>query len=563
MLMEGREVQRYQAFAEFTRELFRLPMQIEQYMVGLHGPLHVICPFLSVGRIEMWIDAPSTELVPNGLKQKKLIYNNGIIELTDAYKKEFRTEEGGLSTWIFYPIKGEFFGENEIKWLDMVAEMLFVYGGRARMGGLLTQALRTDMMTGLPNVAEFLEHGNRLIAKHKITQYTAIYYNIKNFKYVNQIVAYRNGNQVMVQYAKKANAFMQGEEMLARLGGDNYIALVHNDRLEAFLTYLGDIWVDVATAAGVKQIPLGFRAGITPITGSVHHIGEIITSCSVALQIAKDEATSDIVYYTDELSKRVMHDKKVQLQFERALENGEFVAFLQPKVYMKTGEICGAEALARWIHEGQIVSPAAFIPVLERDGSICQLDFEILRQTCAYIKKWTDQGKKPVCISVNMSRLHLTDPNFIEDLIQIVDSYQIDHKYIEIELTETASYEEYNVMVDLNTKLKAAGFMTSIDDFGTGYSSLTLLKRLDVDVLKLDRSFLWEINRDETVDEKDRIVIKGVIQMANDLGIHVLAEGVETTKQRDFLVENACSIAQGFLYAKPMQVDEFEKMSFA
>ena len=205
MLMEGREVQRYQAFADFSRELFQLPMQIDQYMAGLHGSLHVICPFLSVGRIEMWIDAPSTELVPNGLKQKKPIYNNGIVELTDAYKKEFRTEEGGLSTWVFYPLKGEFFGENEKNWLDMVAEMLFVYSGRARMGGLLTQALRTDMMTGLPNVAEFLEHGNRLIATHKITQYTAIYYNIKNFKYVNQIVTYRNGNQVMVQYAKKAN----------------------------------------------------------------------------------------------------------------------------------------------------------------------------------------------------------------------------------------------------------------------------------------------------------------------------------------------------------------------
>ena len=203
-------------------------MQIEQFMDQLNETLQLICPVLCVGRVETWIDAPSTGLAPDGLNQKKVVYSDGVVESKDVYKKEFRTEEGGISTWIFYPIRGEFFAENDIKWLELVAEMLFVCSGRSRMGGLLTRALRTDMMTGLPNVAAFFSHGNQLIAMHKITQYSAVYFNIKNFKYVNQIVAYQNGNQVMVQYAKKAEAFMTGEEIIARFGGDNYVALVEN-----------------------------------------------------------------------------------------------------------------------------------------------------------------------------------------------------------------------------------------------------------------------------------------------------------------------------------------------
>lgn len=559
VLTESEQTKGFQAYIDFFEALFELPTNLEQFMPRLSEALQKICPLLRVSEVELCLDAPSTKLAPEGVNRKKTVYKDGMANRQESYIQKIETDEGGTAFLKFYPIEGEFWGEEEKKWLDLIAEMLFVYAGRARMGSLLTKALQTDMMTGLPNITEFVSHGNRLIGRGLISEYSAVYYNVRNFKYVNQIVAYHNGNEVMVQYAQKAAAIIEGEEILARLGGDNYIALVRKERLDDFLDYMNHISVEVATPGGVKQIPLGIRAGIYIIPEQIHHIGEAITGCSVALQEAKQDASADFVYYTEELSRKIMQEKQVQVQFEQALKKKEFIAFLQPKVDMKTGRICGAEALARWIHEGQIVPPIEFIPVLERDGSICQLDFEILRQACEYIKKWVEEGKKPVRISVNISRLHLTNEHFMEQLIGIVDAYQIDHKYLEVELTETANYEQYGVMQDIFAGLKKAGFSTSIDDFGTGYSSLTLLKRLEVDVLKLDKSFLWELDRDDVIDIKERIVIRNVISMANELGIKVLAEGVETMKQRDFLLENSCNLAQGFLYAKPMSIEEFEK----
>ena len=217
----------------------------------------------------------------------------------------------------------------------------------------------------------------------------------------------------------------------------------------------------------------------------------------------------------------------------------------------------GAEALCRWQHDGQVVSPGDFIPVLEKSMEICDLDFYILDHVCKHMRRWMDMGKKLVKISINFSRRHMSDLDLLDHIIRIVDKYSVPHELIEIELTETTSDIEFKDLKRVVKGLQAAGFSTSVDDFGVGYSSLTLIKDIPWDVLKVDKSFLP--NDGDSEDRQKRIMFKYVLAMAQEMGLECIAEGVETKEQLDLLKENCCDLAQGFFFDRPLPVEEFEK----
>lgn len=242
--------------------------------------------------------------------------------------------------------------------------------------------------------------------------------------------------------------------------------------------------------------------------------------------------------------------------FPKALEQEEFLVYYQPKVSLPENRLCGCEALVRWLREGKIVPPMEFLPVLEREGSICALDFYVFEKVCCDIRKWLDTGIEPVRISVNFSKVHLHNLQLAEDIIAVMEKYSVDSKYIEIELTETLSYENYQTLIKFVDAMKKKGIHTSIDDFGTGYSSLNLLKDLNVDIIKLDKSFLQNI---EKRNKQDEIVIKNIVNMVKELDMEVIAEGVETFDQADFLRNINCCMAQGFLYDRPLPQKEFQK----
>jgi EAL domain-containing protein (putative c-di-GMP-specific phosphodiesterase class I) len=223
-----------------------------------------------------------------------------------------------------------------------------------------------------------------------------------------------------------------------------------------------------------------------------------------------------------------------------------------------TENIIGAEALVRWNHPIRgMLSPARFVPVFESNGFITEVDLYVLNQVCELLQVWLKEGIPPICISVNLSRVHLYERDLVKRLTEVVERYNVPPEYIEFELTESVFYEETEGLLRIMSEIKEAGFRLSMDDFGSGYSSLNLLRRLPVDVLKLDKVFLQDCGDGDDEMRGKRIVMH-VISMAKDLQMEVLAEGVETLNQKEFLQSARCDMIQGYYYARPMPLKEFE-----
>ena len=308
-----------------------------------------------------------------------------------------------------------------------------------------------------------------------------------------------------------------------------------------------------------QQQPIVFniqsRIGIYDILPT-DSMNEIMHCSSVAMNQARIHPGNDIVYFTRKMLDAAYHEKEILSLFNDALKHKEFVVYYQPKVSVKEQKLCGCEALVRWNRNGQIVAPGEFLPVLEKEASICQLDLYVFRKVCEDIRSWLDAGIEPVRVSSNFSRLHLRNSHLAQDILDIMKEYRIDSKFIEIELTEASDFDDKVAMQKFVNELRQNGISVSIDDFGTGYSTFNALKDLNVNVIKLDKSLLDHIG-----DEKhhDEVVIKNMVKMINELNLEVVAEGVENTKQLDFLQDANCSIIQGFIFDKPLTKNEFEK----
>lgn len=259
--------------------------------------------------------------------------------------------------------------------------------------------------------------------------------------------------------------------------------------------------------------------------------------------------------------KQIMMEKEITTIFPKALRDMEFKVFYQPKVNLEDNRICGAEALVRWLKDGAIIPPNEFIPVLEREGKICSIDFYVLECVCKNIREWLDKGIEVVRISVNFSKLNLYNRHLTEEILSIMNKYGVENKYIEIELTEMSGYEDYEALCVFVDNMKKCGIKTSIDDFGTGYSSFNLIKDLNTDIIKLDRSFLINIDKGNRQHSRtDEIVIKNIVNMVNELDMEVIAEGVENVEQAEFLKKINCLKVQGFLFDKPLPIEEFEEV---
>lgn len=545
------------AFSAFFQTLLDAPIDTKRCLDSAGRAVEYLTGDIPIGKIDVKINAPANRMVPDGERRRKVLYQKGEVGKKPDLYFEFETEVGGQTCFDIYAPKGHEYTRQEKDELEFVSKQLYVFIGRARSGMMFSRAMREDGLTGIPNLTTFYTHGNRLISVGKLSKYDAFYFNVRNFKYINRMVDYQGGDNVMIQYAHQVCDFLIEDEMIARLGGDNYVALIRRDRTKAFLQYLRDIVVDVETSSGTKKMNLSAVCGIYEIEDSVTKMNEVMTAISTAIQAAKQVYQKEYVYYTAELSERILYEKRVAQEFVENMADGKFITYLQPKMDLKDNSICGAEALARWKYKGKVIDPEWFIPMLEKDGAVCMLDFEILRQVCSLIANWMKRGKEPVRISVNLSSWNLHSKTLVSDIMEILDEYRVDPKYIEIELTETMDYREYSDMARIFKELKEKGLTTSIDNFGLGFSSMNMIKDLDVDVLKLDRQIIGDMDGEDGF--KNKVMIENTIDMAKKMNMKVLAEGVETAKQRDFLIQANCDMAQGFWYAMPMRIEEFER----
>lgn len=264
----------------------------------------------------------------------------------------------------------------------------------------------------------------------------------------------------------------------------------------------------------------------------------------------------------DEKDKfRLGREKELEMKMHESLERGDFIPYLQPKYELEGETVAGAEALVRWVDsEEGMIFPNEFIPLFESNGFVVDIDLYMFEQVCRMVERWGRAGWRTIPVSVNLSRSHFNVPNFFDAYEAILERYEIPPRSIEIELTESLFYNDMEALNTLVTKIHRAGLSCSIDDFGSGFSSLNVLKEVQVDALKLDRVFFVSDNSQE--NERGKSVIQSVIQLAQALDLHTISEGVEERDQVEFLKQMKCDLIQGYVFAKPMPVTEFEKLAF-
>lgn len=542
-------------FQQFFDKLQDNTFSVEQMIALIQKNFHFIVEELPIGKLTAQITAPKTVLEPNGKQKFFEIYCN-----SDGYEElphieRFQNDESGNAIIITYPNIKHTWTESERKAIRFLSQNIFHLSEKAHLMGLMQKMSITDLLTGASNTNGFMQFGEALLKQGTFSKYTGMFINIKNFNYINQTVGPRYGDEILRKYAQMIKGVLLQDEILSRLGGDNFTALIQTERVKDFLQFMSNIKISVPYNNGIRSFDIRARIGLCNAS-QMQSMGETMNAMSAAFNIAKTSGQGDYIWFQPKMLENALHDKEISLIFPNALQNKEFVVYYQPKVTLADNTLCGCEALVRWIRNGKLVPPMEFIPILEREGTICRLDFYVLESVCCDIKNWIAAGIEPVRVSVNFSKIHLRNKNLANDIISVLKKYDVDSKYIEVELTEMSGYENYETLFNFVQIMKENGVSTSIDDFGTGYSSLNLLKDLNVDIIKLDKSFLNKIEQHQKTDE---IVIKNIVNMVNELNMEVIAEGVETIIQATFLRNINCCMAQGFLFDRPLPHDDFEK----
>lgn len=431
----------------------------------------------------------------------------------------------------------------------------------------MTQIIYTDTVTGGKNWFYFENVVAKMLENKKYARKSFLLVDFSLMKYRSYCACYgvKRGETLLEQLDQYLNAHIKKGEYCARFGKSQFVVLL---RHEAGKTGKGRIqqWID--ELPGVLDYPYAvFHAGIYPIapvkTGANEKgfqrknvdVAQLYNNASAARASINDDENSAIEYFDVKMLDEQIWRNKVEANMHEALENEEFQVYLQPKYNPVDDELSGAEALVRWISPTDgFISPGRFIPIFETNGFITKLDDYMISHVAALQAKWLAEGKSVVPISVNVSRAHFSQPDLAQYIAKLVDVYQVPHHLIEIELTESAFFDDKAALLETVNQLKEEGFDVSMDDFGAGYSSLNSLKELPLDVLKLDAEFF----RGKFERERGEIVVSEAIHLAKRLNMRIVAEGVEEKEQVDFLAGAGCDMIQGFFYAKPMPVDEFE-----
>jgi diguanylate cyclase (GGDEF)-like protein len=413
---------------------------------------------------------------------------------------------------------------------------------------------KKDLLTGIMNYDSLVDKGESIKKKGALSSYSLIQLNIRNFKAINSKIGTTLGDVLLIQYAGIISSNLESSEYCARTGSDNFILLIKKGHEDDLIETLSETWINLSSYGITELIQISIRCGIYEIDRD-DSMQDSINYTSIALKHARLSNKNFIIKFEKSMLESMVESNRIITDFQRALDEGEFQVFYQPKVNISTNELCGAEALIRWIKDGNIIPPGEFVPILEAEGLIPKIDFFVFETVCQNICEWEIKDLKPVPVSSNFSKLNLANPNFADSILSIMKKYDIDPSLLEIELTESSGYSDYEALIVFVEKMNRAKIHTSIDDFGTGYSSLSLLKDINVDVVKIDKSFLAKTSSDDEQQEK---MLGNVIQMISDLGRTVICEGIENEEQLEFLKSASCKVVQGFLFDKPLSHDEFE-----
>lgn len=407
-----------------------------------------------------------------------------------------------------------------------------------------------DSVTGLMNWEKFKKYVQSVINKNDKTKYAIIQFDIDKFKVVNDLYGIDDGNNLLRQIAMEIQSMLDKNEAATRFYADVFCILISyntDDEIMGFISKINE---------RIKNFVLIF--GIYKIEEDIP-VNLMIDRATFARNEVKGNSIKKYCFFDNRMLEEVLKEKNIEGTMQSALDAGEFEVYLQPQYSVKTEKIVSAEALVRWNDPiRKIIPPGEFIELFEKNNFIIKLDIYVWEQVFRIILNWINSGKEPYPISINVSAVHFRNRTVVNEIKQVVKKYNVPLKYIELEITESTLLDDLDYAIDTIYQLHTLGFRIAMDDFGSGYSSLNVLNKLSIDVLKLDREFL----NDASNSTKGKIVINDIITMAKHLKMDIVCEGVENREQVEYLKTTQCDKIQGYYYARPMTLINFEKEYF-
>ena len=419
-----------------------------------------------------------------------------------------------------------------------------------------------DELTGLPNRRLFLDRLSQAAASApRGNRYLVVMVlDVDRFKLVNETLGHSAGDHVLYEIAKRLESCLRTSDTVARISADEFSLILTNlaDPMDAPMVAkrIQELVAEPLEYKG-KEVFVTASIGISLYDQECNSVPDLIEKANAALARCKPIGSNSMQFYSEDMNTSLHVRWEMENNLRKALERDEYILHFQPQVDLRSGKIMGAEALLRWQKPGAgLIPPGIFIPILEETGLINPVGEWILMTACMQNKKWQNQGLPPIRMSVNISAYQLKTQNIVDVVKNALLISELNPKYLELEITESILMEKSDRSIDMLTTLQALGVRISMDDFGTGYSSLAYLRKFPLNTLKIDRSFVMELPD----HLQDAAIVSAIIEMGHCLDMELVAEGIETEAQRDFLREKNCDIMQGFLFSKPLAQDAFESL---
>ncbi len=503
---------------------------------------------------------PASDVIIQSVAFEKALSKESLDEVIDFARnkrndksKEYSYKEDGLVT--------AFFSEERLRVLYEI-ELLDDYEPFANdhlesftKEELYSKAYR-EPVTGYYNWTWFVE---RIKTYHLngILDYCFVHFDIKEFKMLNELYGHHVADSHLRCVTRQIEKNRDWIYFGARCDNDNFALMIHDMPQELIRMKLERFFDEISLLEYDPNYHVYYRCGVVEMQTAIN-TGEVVADCAkLAKAMGQGINVTEINFYNSDRYTDFLWGKQLKAYLNTAIEQNEFVVYLQPKMDIEKEQIVGAEALVRWNYKHkEFMTPYRFISHLEADDSIVKVDEVVLHKVCEKLTEWKNAGYKLYPISVNLSRKHMEKENLADHLSRIVDLYHVDHSLIEFELTESVAYNNQSYMISVLNDLKKHGFQISMDDFGTGYSSFGLLKEMPLDTLKIDKSFVDMITTDET-SYKIQVILRHIIAMSKELGVNCIAEGAEEYSQVHTLKELGCDTVQGYYYSKPISTDVF------
>ena len=426
---------------------------------------------------------------------------------------------------------------------------------------LLYKHFGQDDVTGGKDKKEFERVAKKMLRSD--ASYVLVYANIDRFKLINETYGNSVGDRILHEIHSIVDAELRWDEVSGRIMADNFGILMRyhslpklDERLERISRQMEELTDENGNRYGIT-----LYFGVYVISDKSIEVSTMLEHANMARKKIAPGYRVPMGIYDEKDKLRLGREKELEMKMHDSLGRGDFIPYLPPKYELEGETIAGAEALVRWVDpEEGMIYPDEFIPLFESNGFVVDIDLYMFEEVCRMVERWQREGWRTIPISVNLSRSHFNVPDFFRAYEEILERYDVPPKSIEIELTESLFYNDMEELNSLVGRIHNVGLSCSIDDFGSGFSSLNVLKDVQVDALKLDRVFF--ANDREEDNERGKNVIQSVIQLAQALDLHTISEGVEERNQVEFLKQMKCDLIQGYVFARPMPVPEFEKLAF-